>query len=348
MKVAIVTVFSSKNFGSYWQSRTLYDYLTSLGHDVYFLDTKARDVYTGITRPLVRSTIKSAITGNTKRANFDFRVLKAYLGNLKEVKVVSPETVRNEFDYIVFGSDEIWNASRDDMRAFPVFWGEGFDNIKKVSYAPSINKATEEDLLACGFKDALKSFSRVSVRDKYSREVVSRIYDGEVEQVLDPTFLFDESYYRKIPYKKIEEPYIAVYMFWISDEMFARLKKIADIMGKKLVRVGSYDERFEQCVLAKNPFVYYLDADYVIANTFHGTAFAINFNKQLIVLNNNHVRKISELLGQFDLSERDLEEYDANEIVEYVKANPIDWSKKNVLLDNMRESSRKYLRESVI
>ena len=346
MKVAIVTVFSSRNFGSYWQSRTLYDYLTSLGHDVYFLDTKARDVNTEIRKPFMKSIVRDAIKGKFEKSKFDFHVLKMYLGNLKEVRVIDAETVRKDFDYMVFGSDEIWNVSRENMRAYPVFWGEGYNNIKKVSYAPSINAATKEELEACGFKEALADFSSISVRDGYSQEVISQLYDGTVEKVMDPTFLFDESYYRQIPYEKIEGSYIAVYMFKITDEMYVKLRKIADLMGKKLVRVGAYDARFDQCVLAKNPFVYYLDADYVIANTFHGTAFAINFSRQLIVLNSNNMRKVTELIEQCGLGDRNLGDLEPEAIVEYVKSNPIDWNEKKAVVDSMREVSRAYLKNA--
>ncbi len=348
MKIAIVTVYSSKNFGSYWQSRTLYDYLTSLGNDVYFLNTKARDIKNGIKKPLTRSIVKSVLKGNIKRADFDFKILKTFTNNLQEVKVVDADTVRKEFDYIVFGSDEIWNASRGDMKAYPVFWGVGFDNIKKVSYAPSINKATKDELLECGFEKALKGFKNISVRDMYSSEVIESVVGEKIEQVLDPTFLFDENYYKQIQYKKIDEPYIAVYMFVIDDTMFNRLKKIANLLGKKLVRVGAYDERFDMCVLAKNPFVYYFDADYVIANTFHGTAFAINFNKQLIVLNNNHVRKTTELLNQFGLGDRDLEQYSAEDIVDYVLNHKIDWEHQKEVVDNWRIKSRNFLKNAIV
>lgn len=348
MKIAIVTVYSSKNFGSYWQSRTLYDYISSLGHDVYFLDTESRDIKKGIKKPLTRAIIKSALKGDLKCASFKFNELKIFMENLKEVKTVNADTVRESFDYIIFGSDEIWNVSRENMKAFPVFWGKGFDKIKKISYAPSINQATEKQLIDCGFKEALLSFTKISVRDKYSREIISKIYNGEVEQVLDPTFLVESGYYGKIKYKKICEPYIAVYMFWIDDEMFRRLRKIADIMGKRLVRVGTYDSRFDQCVLAKNPFIYYLDADYVIANTFHGTAFAINFKKQLIVLNNNHVRKISELLEQFDLNDRDMEDKSAEQIVEYIQSNKIVWDNKSSIVNEWKEKSRDFIHCSIV
>ncbi len=347
MKIAIVTVYSSKNFGSYWQSRTLCDYLKSLGDEVSFLDTKARNTFFRITKPILISVLKSLIKGKINKAKFELNVLKIFKNNLSKLNIVDSSTVLSKYDCMVFGSDEIWNVTRDDMIKFPVFWGVGFDGIKKISYAPSINEASLEDMKKCNFGDALSSFAHVSVRDKYSVGEVSKVYNGNVELVIDPTFLVNKDYYDQIPYDAIDYPYIAVYMFCVSDEQYAYLRKVADLLGKKLVRVGNYDERFDRSVLAENPFIYYKDADYVIANTFHGIAYAINFGKQLIALNNNYLPKIDELLEQFGLSDRNMVEKSAEETVRYVTENPIDWSIKSQMVDELRRNSRSYLENAI-
>ena len=289
MKIAIITVFSSRNHGSYWQARTLYDYLEELGHEVWFFDTKARDMNEGIIKPMTAEAIKSLLRGRLSKAKLTNSNKKVFINNLSNVKILSDREKLTDFDYLVFGSDEIWNVKRKNNRDFPVFWGVGFDGVKKISYAPSINMATKEDLLECGFDEALKSFSSVSVRDKHSAEVIREIYDKEVVQVLDPTFLFDKAYYKRFKYEKVDGKYIAVYMFDISDEIYRKLREIADMLKMKLVRIGGYDKRFDKCVVSENVFSYFLDADYVVANSFHGTAFSINFNKEFYVFERQYI-----------------------------------------------------------
>lgn len=342
MKIGIVTVHGGKNYGSYWQARVLHDYLTSLGHDVYFYDSKSRSI-----KPLLRNSIKALLKLDLKKSAFFLRMYRFFKHNLDEVQTVHSKKELNDFDLMVFGSDEIWNVARSDMASQEEFRGIGFNNIKKIAYAPSINYATADELHKYGFDNALKSFSAVSVRDSYSVSEIRKIYSGEIHEVLDPTFLFDKQYYSKIPFTPIKERYIGVYYFDVSDDAYQKMRSLANTLGLKLVRIGTYDARFDECVISKNAFCYFLDAEYIISNTFHGTAFSINFSKQFIILDYHHVAKIRNLLAKFNLSSREMSDLSAQDIYKRLIESPIDWIATSKMVDDSREYSRNFLANAV-
>jgi polysaccharide pyruvyl transferase WcaK-like protein len=339
MKIAILTVHGGKNFGSYWQARALYDYLAGLGHDVFLYDSKTRNL-----RPLLVYSLKAAARLQFKKSLFNLKLYSLFKKDHKAVKMISSKKQLAGFDLMFYGSDEIWNVRREDMRSHPEFWGVGFDNIKKIAYAPSINYATAKDLLECGVKEALADFSAVSVRDSHSAEEIRKIYDGKVYEVLDPTFLHDRSYYEKIPYKPVDfKRYIGIYYFNLSDAVVETLRRFADSKGMKLVCIGSYNSRVDACVASENAFCYFLNADYIITNTFHGTAFSINFGKQFIACNPSKVTKISSLLERFDLVEREVSALSEEILTKLFINKPVDTDALASKVEAARKQSRIFI-----
>ena len=87
---------------------------------------------------------------------------------------------------------------------------------------------------------------------------------------------------------------------------------------------------------------YFANAEYIIKNSFHGTAFSINFNKKFFMefldpaLRVNS--RLENILTMFDLKSRKIESMD-NLILE-----EIDYTKVNKILQGRKEFSLNYLR----
>lgn len=86
----------------------------------------------------------------------------------------------------------------------------------------------------------------------------------------------------------------------------------------------------------------FANADYVVTDSFHGTAFSINFNRQFICIPaprfNSRLESILELVG---LEERLLWEQDDFEIIN----RKIDYSKINPVIECERRKSDKFIQE---
>lgn len=297
--ICIVTVYKSQNFGSYLQAKVLRDTLLQYDKNVFLLD--------GNFRPwILKSQIKDIC-----RNLYHIRLWQVWHTIYKifhnyclwrSLPHITLEKVHKRTDVTyVFGSDEIWNVDRV-VCCIPKFWGDGFVG-KKIAYAPSVNNATLHQLQSTdGFKENLQKFSKLSVRDAHSSNVISNLLGVNIPVVLDPTLLQTLDYYKKCSYTKLPYRYIAIYAFSLKKEDINNIQRFANERNLKTVMLSGKDDWCDVCLNIKtdNPFLYYIDADYIVTDTFHGTAFAINFQKDFVSLAHNN-NKIFNLLSDFEL-----------------------------------------------
>ena len=336
-KIHIFTVYNSRNFGSYLQATALLNALKKYGQ-VDFVDTKTRSTDTYKNKEILRNFLRLQF----KRALFEHRTSEAFLRQQGQLPVVEINDIHKN-DICFFGSDEIWNVARKAFSDYPIFWGEGFRENAKISYAPSINYATEQQLRAYGAQEYLKRFAGLSVRDDYSKKTLESVTGLNFEKVLDPTMLFTKEHYlrdctrQKIPFNG----YIAVYCYFRrNDKEVKQIKQLARKLGKKLVSVGLYNSWCDYCVANQslNPFVYYEDADYVISNTFHGIAFAITFQKDFIAVLRSGSNKVQSMLEDMGLSSRIVDGNDSDIMLEILK-KPINYPRVSSELEYRRKKS---------
>ena len=89
------------------------------------------------------------------------------------------------------------------------------------------------------------------------------------------------------------------------------------------------------------------NASFVVASSFHGTAFAINFNRQFITITPGAFSsRIASLLEITGLTERRISE--VSELSDHLLQSPIDYEPVNAILDNQRQQSLSFLRNSIL
>ena len=322
--IIIVTVYKSANYGSYLQAFMLYKALCKYG-DVCFLDCGQRS-YVGITD--IRDSLGAILLRlDFKRVVSNIRRLlanKKMWSSLPRISIKEANSLKDPF--FILGSDEIWNISKRKNRQ-PVFWGRGLNGVIS-SYAPSINMANTEQLVDFGATDYLENMKAISVRDDYSLERLSELTTKKIHKVLDPTLLFSKEKYQiekknqKLPFK-----YIAIYMFIGNkkDVYEETIKKFATEKKLKIVSIGTQVHWADLNLTSEQagtvPFLYYLDAEYVFTNTFHGTAFAINFEANFVSY--ARTNKIKDLLNTFGLTRRDATNLEYSSVCN-ILSNPID------------------------
>ena len=340
MIISIVTVFGSKNYGSFQQAKCLMKALNPYG-EVVFADYNTRcwklikTVYRMI-KPYVFQS--DGIYDFIHRCFFE-------LNNAIKMKIIwskLPSQQKTFGDVCVLGSDEIWNIRRRECR-YDVFWGQGI-TAPKMSYAVSINYSDDSDFTERGeYAEYLNQVNRISVRDSHSKEILSHFTAKEITIVLDPTLLYDPpmQYYRR------RKEYIAVYIYdhGIPSEYQKAIIEFAHSHDLELISSGSMVSWCDKNVTAKNgsPFYIYGNARYVLTNTFHGTAFAINYRKNFISITGDNP-KIDCLLAQFDLVDR---KWDSPEQLAYLLSRDVDVNNINRRLSELRRTSFEYI-DSVI
>lgn len=343
--ISIITVYKSHNYGSYLQAKALYEVCRRFDKDVRLLDAGQRHFMTW-------GYFKWICTGIIRKHEFaTFRLFWntfRYWSKMKSISLKAAKK-RNDITYVV-GSDEIWNVARANCN-LSIFRAESV-NGRIISYAPSINQSTDEQLRKNNFEKALKRFTAISVRDTHSQAILTQITKHDIPVVLDPTLLFDRDFY--IPagmhLKTFSKKYIALYLFdnMLSQEQISLIREFAKKENLLLVSIGLYMDWCDKVVPVPNfcPFLYYKDAEYVISNTFHGTAFAINFETQFVTIPNGTPKTI-DLLNQFKLSERDISNAtDYSNFSNLIKKE-INYSNVNEKKKALREYSIEYLNSNM-
>lgn len=336
--ICIVTVYNSFNIGSYLQAKALHDFLSDFD-EVVFLNTHSRSP----AKKTMRAVIKGIIKLKPTSVKLEIKKYRYFKQNLREFRIIELDKCSNDTIF-VFGSDEIWNISRSQMSNYPVFWGYGLKG-KKVAYAPSINQTSESELLTWPYLNQLKEFTFIGVRDEYTKIALHNVCGLKIEQVVDPTMLFEPEHY-KMTYTPIGKNYIAVYMFEgrVSKQHIMLLKGIAKRLNLLLVGVGANYDWCDESYISRNSFDYLKNAEYTIVNTFHGTIFSILHNKKFLCFADSC--KVENLLMEFELVQRKAQTFDTEVEIERI-TKAIDYERINEMISSKRDKSIDFLKAAL-
>lgn len=353
MRVGIVTFHRAHNFGAVLQCLALKAIVKDLGYDVCIVDHRNKKIekYYKLHNPLnfkygllycIKSSVNFLLTLIPKLNRI--KKFKSFIDNYLIDSTIKTDSI-NSLDYIIYGSDQIWRGrlTGDDL----FYWGE-YNNtdVKKISYAASaglIDESVDKNI------ELLKSFSSISVRENDLRDfLVSKGIDAQIS--IDPTLLLDKDRWSQIlPIKSIHnKPYILVY----SMRNRKKVRNVAEIISKK--ENIPVKEIFNNNISWREVLEPYNSGDpidflsliksaaYVVTDSFHGTAFAVIFNKQFVTveLNDGHDNRARSLLSSIGIADRMSEDGSNYELV-------IDYSKVNFKINNLKEESIKYLKRAL-
>lgn len=350
MKIGIVTVPDSANFGSFLQAYALKLVLEEGGHTVVFFRTREQDYLNKLfvdwkpkkryIKHPVRFIMKN-LNGRTKRQKFR---------EDQELLDICEIQADEKPDLILLGSDEIWNVCTPVFRK-PVFYGEGAWTAPTAAFAVSAGRARYEDFLQ--YPDIINRIKRIPeifVRDRNTMDIVEKITGECPKLVCDPTFLvpvgrmkekYEDQYLRK-------HRYVVVYLYpgSISKENVRQIRQFARKERVSLVSTGFYNSWCDynvNCRPLEFPSVIE-GAEAVITGTFHGTIFSVLSHKQFVSI--SLTPKIRDLLSQLGLKERcaDREELSADMLERKLRKELLDYDRIENTIQDMRHSSLHHLK----
>jgi hypothetical protein len=222
-----------------------------------------------------------------------------------------------DFGKIVCESDVIWSPKtfKGFDRAFFCDY-EFSKNMLKIAYAASISNTyltQEEENI---FKVLIKNFDYISVREKQTAEYVQQLTDKPVLHVLDPVLLLDaEDYQPFIKKIKNKNNYLLVYQPNKNDlALIKRAKKLAQSMKLDFIEISNFwrNKRYHKvyCSLGIEEFLgFFLNAQFIVTNAFHGMCFAIIFKKNFYIFQRDRDEGGFDLKLKSLVSVLDIEEY---------------------------------------
>jgi hypothetical protein len=295
MRIGIITLSASDNYGAMLQAFALQEYIKSLGHETYIIDYlpeyKLRNYRPFIlNRWLSKSPIKTLRKIKDEAPKYPCRVLrhKRALKFRNTYFNLYPYTQGmdfHEFDAIVLGSDQIWNPQNTNNCLEDIYWGVGA-NCKVVSYAPSMGRASLDKKDVAYVSMALENMNNISVRESSMIDVLQPLTKKTITQVIDPTFLLSRDNYEPLVEEpRIDKPYMLLFDLFERPSTLVFALKFAEKNNCKLIRLqGAISAPFWRKDVVQTATVgVFLGlikaAKCVITSSFHGMAFSIIFNK---------------------------------------------------------------------
>lgn len=363
MKIAVITRHGIANYGSLLQAFATQKAVEKLGYSCQIIDYIRNDEsYLEHEKTLLRRKKEWYVNPIKRMLYLMLRQPESIIAGRKFEKAqraflnlskrydsyAALESNPPLADIYMTGSDQVWGPTEDGTYdpAYCLSFTEG----KKIAYAASFGHASLDDDLKMYFKKRLLQYKSITVREDKAVDMLQEI-GISAKQVLDPTLLFDANFWSKYAVPIKEKGYILIYQLHNDKKIGEYAKKVARDMGLPLVRISS---SFHQCIRqGKFKYVpkigeflsYIKNAECLITDSFHGTAFAINFNTLFVeVLPNTSTesRNIS-ILKMTGLTNRILQ--DVNDID--LATCPIDFATVNNVLKSKRKSSFDILKDMI-
>ena len=349
MKVCIVTVYDNINSGSFWQAYALGQAIKMLGHEVYYYKRNKKGASPSIAIQLKKIIKLTSHLHFLEAYDYLRQIISFRITPQKYTIIDKSSKIYGLIDCFILGSDTIWNLNSEYYKNNKsIFWGDIFNGRRLVSYAGSIANTKQETIINDEeYSNSIKRWSVISVRDEYTKNVLTRITDRQVHLVCDPTLLFKKDFYSNICPQQTGN-YIFLYLFKklnhnqdLQLRAFAVKNKLKIICGTER-NISSQTNRFIiNCPY--NFMAYMLGAKYVITDTYHGTIFSTNFNKQFVVINRNLI-KVRDFLSLIGLANRII---DRESDINIAMNQTINYDYANQKLQELRCCSLNFLKYNI-
>ncbi len=367
-KVGIVTLHRVVNFGSVLQAYCTCMVLRRLGYEPEVIDyMEPRYTIRGTIQTLKREILsdanlspKAIVRFGLKSLSFLFvrRQFSSFVRQnlplskrsytaLKELLEDPPAA-----DLFLTGSDQVWNSEYNggvDRAHYLDFASKG---KPRLAYAASFGKDKLKASEIDETRDLLCKYSAIGVRESSGVEIVRGLGIETAVHVLDPTLLLNREEWGQLfsLRRPVKEKYLLVYSVERSiDNLVCTVaRNIGDRLGLKVIfltaaaslRSMSLCDSQRAFSTVQDFLEHFYHADFVVASSFHGTAFSINFNRQFVsVLPPRYGARPRSLLKLTGLESRVVE----NELGVGVLDEMIDFSAVNNVLDSERKKSITFL-----
>lgn len=355
-KILIVTLEQGANYGGMLQAYALQKKVRELG-----LDAESTFTHGALRKRIIKRIpgVKWTISKIKGKANVDKKIITSYTRKFVEenIKLVDYRTaVRKsriaDYDAYVVGSDQVWRKPYTYVphNLFSFVRGDA----TRISYAASFGRDDLDeygDKLSAKTKKLAQRFDAISVREDSGVDVARKYWGVDAEHHVDPTLLVDAKDYARLVKKEESALHdsdgtLFSYVLDTAPEKQGVVDVVAKAKNLKAFKVIEGDKNGGQPMPAVTQWVKsFIDAEYVVTDSFHGTVFSIIFNKPFIAIGNKErgLARFTSLLKIFGLEDRLVT--DVSEVTPELINAKIDWEKVNAIKAREQKRSMEYLRK---
>lgn len=349
------------NYGGLLQAYAMYTVLERLGYQSYMYRYTPKNMdykpwnYLWFLLSLIRYSLRLS-----RNANGILRKIHISYKLFKDLRFHH----ENEYgkleqnDSFVVGSDQVWRAIFCRMMKTPEFYFLDFaspaQRSKSIAYAASFGtdewEGTPEETKMCG--QMLREFKAVSVREHSGVSICQNVFGVKAVQMPDPTMLLTKDDYQGIIDKEKTwcpvTPWLSAYIL-DADEVNSNLSKdLANALNLQHQHLMGHADaplgRGRHAPTVSQWLRLIRDCDYMITDSFHGSVFAIIFNKPFVCLGNTYrgADRFLSLFNTFGLTARLITEPSLEKILETLHT-PIDWERVNTILASEQKRGYDFL-----
>lgn len=370
IKVCGVTAIDTPNYGTVLQAFALKEAVESLGYQYTLLNYCNKEqklkftfwgkteymswkyyIYKKIQYPFQRLRMKRILDFQNKNNNLSPKI--------KSKRQL--DKICDKFDVFITGSDQVWN--NQEINHFDDVYYLRFAKDKNtISYAASFGKTldmlVDKDIEF--YKANLHYVKHLSVREESGKEIIEEITGREAKWVCDPVYLLPAERYLEYAVTPKKKHYLLVYLIGnsINEEVNQVIIKEADRLGKKLhIPVLKVSRGLSSIVREKSFYIpttnewlgLVKNADLILTNSFHGTAFSIIFEKKFFCFVNGQANermntRFYGILDYLGLNDRVI---NIREKHNYYTKKEVDFRMVKTRLDQLRNSSMEFISNSI-
>lgn len=370
--VAVMTLHNSPNYGSCLQTYATQTVLSDVGVTPRIIDYYREDAIPenetdralngqlvkkmpifrlpGM-KALARIPVSRIVARRAAPLN-EFRHSRLALTDRKYYSYEDLEADPPQADIYCTGSDQVWNS----------VWNKGFNKAfylefapaeaKRIAYAASIGKSSLEEWEKAPMREALLKYSHISVREEEAVELLDAIGVHGAVPVIDPTLMLDQPAWGRIASNESvpKQPYILIYQLNKNPEFDQYAQKLGKKLQLPLYRIayGIHEKRKGEhtivCPTVEEFLGLFMNAEYVLTDSFHGTAFSLNLGRKFVSISPGRFSgRIMNLLKMTGVTDHYLEDYRDVKIAD----NPIDFGYVQSVFRDKRLRAETFLRNAI-
>lgn len=362
MDIKVITRHAPSNYGSLLQSIATQTVLERLGHNCEIIDY-IRDDEHGLKAVTTALAGKKDWNGGAlkklayimvrypeeKSAELKFARMRTEFLKLTHRCRSHEDLSRLKADMFMTGSDQVWGPTLNgkyDSAYFLSF----VKNVPRIAYAASFGRTDFTTEILSEYRNLLSEYVAIAVRENSAADLLAQMGIECAGQVLDPTLLLTADEWAKYIKREVKGRYVLVYQLHNNPVLSEYALKFSEHVGLPLYRISPTFHQFRR----GGKFVYLPDLGeflsyikncaFLITDSFHGTAMALNFNRQFIEIlpNNKTGSRNQSILKLTGLQDRIVKNYDnynlSQQIIDYKHVNDIIIRERNksiTILKNM-------------
>lgn len=368
MKISIMTIHYIHNYGSVLQTYATQYLFEKAGYDVQTVDyvrpncrrenvladQYKRDQQNGSIRsyPIIRSILSYKRKYHVKRCDSVFHAFIVKYIHLSQTYDTAESLMQNPpiADVYCTGSDQMWNSIWNDGILKEHFLAYAPAGKKRIAFSTSFGRTELDKSELETTRPFIQKYDAISVREKSALDLLEQMDYKNGVHILDPTLIMtaDEwaSQLSIIPI--INCRYVLTYGLNENHELGKFAQKVAKDNGLRLINIGlsrrAYFNPGKTVLLPSvETFLALIKyADYIVTDSFHGTAFSLNFNKQFFVFYPGRFStRLQSILALTHQEQRVVS--DSN--TDWKEITPIDYTVVNPILAQERQKAWRFIEE---